>query len=231
MPSSPSFAKKPGPFRANGWQDRGATRSGSYKLRQVFIFLLAGLLILAVIFFKRDVSSIVSNQSSKNFQRKSGCNCVSVEDTLRARFFKPGEKYPGWTGGAKDPSEQALAGRKIGQDLLSLDEGNSLSRPKVLGFVGIQTGFGSSDRRKALRETWFPSDPEGLFRLEQATGLAFRFIIGKTADSHKMAELDDEIEKYNDFLRIDFEEEYLNLPKKTYAGSFELYLPMSFNAA
>jgi hypothetical protein len=31
-----------------------------------------------------------------------------------------------------------------------------------------------------------------------------------------MAELDKEIEKYKDFMRIDFEEEYLNLPKKTY---------------
>ncbi|MCO5577378.1 hypothetical protein L7F22_031210 [Adiantum nelumboides] len=109
MPSSPSFAKKPGPFRANGWQDRGATRSGSYKLRQP-------------------------------------------------------------------------------------------------------------------RETWFPSDPEGLLRLEQASGLAFQFIIGKTADSRKMAELDEEIEKYSDFLRIDFEEEYLNLPRKTYAGSFRILL-------
>lgn len=31
-----------------------------------------------------------------------------------------------------------------------------------------------------------------------------------------MAELDKEIDKYKDFMRIDFEEEYLNLPKKTY---------------
>jgi hypothetical protein len=39
-----------------------------------------------------------------------------------------------------------------------------VERPKLLGFVGIQTGFGSSDRRAALRETWFPSDPDGLLR-------------------------------------------------------------------
>lgn len=218
MPSSPSFSRKPGPFRANGWQDRGATGSGRVSLRQAAIFLLVGLLVLGVIIFKRDVSSVVPHKSSL------GCNCVNVEDTLRAKFFKEGEKYPGWTGGTKDPSEQALAGRKVKQDLLNLDEGNSLSRPKVLGFVGIQTGFGSSDRRKALRETWFPSDPEGLFRLEQATGLAFRFVIGKTKNSQKMAELDEEIEKYNDFLRIDFEEEYLNLPKKTLAFFKAAYL-------
>ncbi|CAI9760054.1 unnamed protein product [Fraxinus pennsylvanica] len=38
-------------------------------------------------------------------------------------------------------------------------------RPKVHGFVGIQTGFSSGDRRKALRSTWFPSDPENLLRI------------------------------------------------------------------
>jgi hypothetical protein len=35
-------------------------------------------------------------------------------------------------------------------------------RPKVLAFVGINTGFDSGRRRTALRETWFPSSPEGL---------------------------------------------------------------------
>ncbi|XP_039144983.1 probable beta-1,3-galactosyltransferase 14 [Dioscorea cayenensis subsp. rotundata] len=37
-------------------------------------------------------------------------------------------------------------------------------RPKLLGFVGVQTGFGSADRQAALRSTWFPSDPEALAR-------------------------------------------------------------------
>lgn len=37
-------------------------------------------------------------------------------------------------------------------------------RPKLLGFVGIQTGFASVNRREALRSTWFPSDPDGLLR-------------------------------------------------------------------
>ncbi|KAG2309773.1 hypothetical protein Bca52824_029521 [Brassica carinata] len=71
--------------------------------------------------------------------------------------------------------------------------GNGLSggvkRHKVMGFVGIQTGFGSAGRRRALRNTWMPSDPEGLRRLEESTGLAIRFIIGKTKDEAKMAEL------------------------------------------
>lgn len=42
--------------------------------------------------------------------------------------------------------------------------GGLVERPKLLGFVGIHTGFGSSDRRLALRQTWFPSDPDGLLR-------------------------------------------------------------------
>lgn len=37
-------------------------------------------------------------------------------------------------------------------------------RPKLLGFVGVQTGFGSAARRAALRSTWFPSDRDGLLR-------------------------------------------------------------------
>lgn len=54
-------------------------------------------------------------------------------------------------------------------DLVEIVEGadgkrSQIVRPKVLGFVGIQTGFDSGPRRKALRETWFPSTPEELLR-------------------------------------------------------------------
>eukprot|EP00256_Glycine_max_P053754 XP_014620454.1 probable beta-1,3-galactosyltransferase 14 isoform X2 [Glycine max] len=38
-------------------------------------------------------------------------------------------------------------------------------RHKVMGFVGIQTGFTSAGRRESLRKTWFPSDRQGLQRL------------------------------------------------------------------
>ncbi|XP_050219650.1 probable beta-1,3-galactosyltransferase 12 [Mercurialis annua] len=97
------------------------------------------------------------------------------------------------------------------------NNGAVIDRPKLLGFVGIQTGFDSGDRRASLRSTWFPSDPDGLLRLEQATGLAFRFVIGRSKDAKKMAELEKEIEKYRDFMLIDVEEEYLRLPYKTLA--------------
>ncbi|XP_045086398.2 probable beta-1,3-galactosyltransferase 14 [Aegilops tauschii subsp. strangulata] len=38
----------------------------------------------------------------------------------------------------------------------------SRGRHKVMAFVGIFTGFGSVDRRRALRRTWLPSDRQGL---------------------------------------------------------------------
>lgn len=37
-------------------------------------------------------------------------------------------------------------------------------RHKVMGFVGVQTGFASAGRRRSLRQTWFPSDHKGLKR-------------------------------------------------------------------
>ncbi|CAH8260528.1 unnamed protein product [Arabidopsis lyrata] len=109
--------------------------------------------------------------------------------------------------------------------------GNSIvngevKRHKVMGFVGIQTGFRSAGRRRALRNTWMPSDPEGLRRLEESTGLAIRFIIGKTKDEAKMAELRREIAEYDDFILLDLEEEYSKLPYKTLAffkAAYALY--------
>ncbi|XP_020577297.1 probable beta-1,3-galactosyltransferase 14 [Phalaenopsis equestris] len=90
-------------------------------------------------------------------------------------------------------------------------------RQKIMGFVGIQTGFASAGRRRSLRKTWFPSDRQGLLRLEESTGLAFRFVIGKTKDKKKTAELKREVKVYDDFLLLDIEEEYSKLPYKTLA--------------
>ncbi|CAN8288122.1 unnamed protein product [Cochlearia groenlandica] len=99
-------------------------------------------------------------------------------------------------------------------------------RHKVMGFVGIQTGFGSAGRRRSLRKTWMPSDPEGLKRLEESTGLAIRFVIGKTKNEQKMSELRKEIAEYDDFVLLDIEEEYSKLPYKTLAffkAAYALY--------
>ncbi|CAK8561431.1 unnamed protein product [Lathyrus sativus] len=91
------------------------------------------------------------------------------------------------------------------------------NRHKVMGFVGIQTGFGSVRRRESLRKTWFPSDQQGLQRLEESTGLAFRFVIGRTSDNSKMSALKNEVVEYDDFILLDIQEEYSKLPYKTLA--------------
>lgn len=99
-------------------------------------------------------------------------------------------------------------------------------RHKATGFVGIQTGFRSAGRRRALRQTWFPSDRQGLQRLEEATGLVFRFVIGRTSDKSKMSELRREVAEYDDFMLLDIEEEYSKLPYKTLAffkAAYALY--------
>ncbi|ESQ48481.1 hypothetical protein EUTSA_v10021058mg [Eutrema salsugineum] len=101
-----------------------------------------------------------------------------------------------------------------------------IKRHKVMGFVGIQTGFASAGRRRALRNTWMPSDPDGLRRLEESTGLAIRFIIGKTKNEAKMAEIRREVAEYDDFILLDIEEEYSKLPYKTLAffkAAYALY--------
>lgn len=101
-----------------------------------------------------------------------------------------------------------------------------LQRHKVMGFVGIFTGFGSIGRRRALRQTWLPSDEQGLERLEEATGLAFRFIIGRTSDKWKMSQVQKEVAEYDDFLLLDIEEHYNKLPYKTLAyfkAAYALY--------
>lgn len=86
-----------------------------------------------------------------------------------------------------------------------------------MAFVGIQTGFASTGRRRSLRMTWMPSDRQGLQRLEESTGLAFRFVIGRTKDKAKMEELRKEVAEYDDFMLLDIEEEYSKLPYKTLA--------------
>ncbi|XP_030552555.1 probable beta-1,3-galactosyltransferase 12 [Rhodamnia argentea] len=132
--------------------------------------------------------------------------CGRTVDTFRAFYLASGLRKPG------DGGNGGLA--------------TATDRPKLLGLVGIQTGFESSDRRAAIRNTWLASDPDGLSRLEQATGLSFRFVIGQSKDATKMARLQKEVDEYKDFMLIDVEEEYLKLPYKMLAyfkAAFELF--------
>lgn len=54
-----------------------------------------------------------------------------------------------------------------------------------------------------------------LCRLEEATGLAIRFVIGRARDQSKMSALRKEVAEYDDFVLLDIEEEYSKLPYKT----------------
>jgi hypothetical protein len=52
-------------------------------------------------------------------------------------------------------------------------------------------------------------------RLEETTGLIFRFVIGHTDDAPKMMALDEEVQEHKDFLLIDVDEQYSKLTLKT----------------
>ncbi|XP_078438788.1 putative beta-1,3-galactosyltransferase 12 isoform X2 [Wolffia australiana] len=105
-------------------------------------------------------------------------------------------------------------------------DGEIVPRPKLVGLVGLLTAVSSAGRRAALRSTWFPPHPDSLQRLEQSTGLAFRFVIGRTKDLRKMEELKQEEEKHHDFLFIDVDEKNVRPPYKTHAffkAAFKLF--------
>lgn len=88
-------------------------------------------------------------------------------------------------------------------------------RRAVLAVVGVQTGFGSGERRRALRNAWMPSSPEEAARSERATGMVLKFILGHTADPGLEAAVQREADEFRDIVRIDVEESYVNLNHKT----------------
>jgi hypothetical protein len=69
-----------------------------------------------------------------------------------------------------------------------------------------------------------------LCRLERATGLAFRFVIGHSVDVWKMRALEEEITQHNDFIRIDIDESYQNLNLKTYANISSFFVVIVVSA-
>lgn len=217
MPSSPSFLRKSAQFRANGVQDRSQFRRKWILRRRIYLILLIGLVILGLIIFKGDHFPYNRGQLVR-----SAKNRLNAEGKVRSSDVQPRENLPAWAGGVMPEAEKASDTSGIRQELpglepLKVDSDNSRSRLKVLGVVGLQTDYGSVDRRTALRDTWLPSNPEDLASLQQATGLAFRFVIGRTSDLQMMAELDKEIEKYKDFIRLEVEEKYQKLAQKTLA--------------
>jgi len=97
----------------------------------------------------------------------------------------------------------------------SCEGAESHERIPVQVVIGIQTGFGSASRRKALRESWVPSSEEQLSRLEDEHGLVIRFVIGQTQRHDEESNLAREIQEHGQFIRLDVEEHYLNLNYKS----------------
>nr|CAD1822267.1 unnamed protein product [Ananas comosus var. bracteatus] len=194
MPSSPKvFHTRTTPFR------RFFFHSSALALA-CFLFGLAGFIFGFVALSRQSLASSSSSSSSSSSYSRRGPE------------FQPLSVSVAWDrGGGGGGGDIAAAEHP---DSLG---GGSRGRHKAMAFVGIQTGFASAGRRRALRKTWFPSDRQGLLRLEEATGLAFRFVIGKTNDKSKMAALRREVEEYDDFMLLDIEEEYSKLPYKTLA--------------
>ena len=103
----------------------------------------------------------------------------------------------------------------------SLDEDLS-GTSQVLVFVGIQTAFGADPyaesgdyarRRQAIRETWLPS--KKYQKRYRKAGIVTKFVIGHSKDLSREQELQKEIEKYDDFMRIPTTESYGNLAVKS----------------
>ncbi|KAH8958419.1 hypothetical protein BDL97_06G023100 [Sphagnum fallax] len=193
-------------------------RSGSsWTARNRLALMAAGGSVIAVLLLVLIVFGVHLAEERRDLARLCG---RSVTDTLREVYIKGKD--------VREEDESSVAADAV-VDTVGLDgqEGggrNTRKKHKVLGVVGIQTGFDSVLRRNALRETWFPSTPEGILSLEMATGLAFRFVIGHSTDGWKMQELDKEIAEHKDFIRIDVDESYQNLNLKTLAFFKAVYM-------
>ncbi|CAK9134129.1 unnamed protein product [Ilex paraguariensis] len=69
---------------------------------------------------------------------------------------------------------------------------------------------------RGMIDCWVP------IKLEEATGLVIRFVIGRTSDKSKMTEHRKEVAEYDDFMLLDIEE-YSKLPYKTLVLTVFMY--------
>ncbi|KAK8914107.1 putative beta-1,3-galactosyltransferase 14 [Platanthera zijinensis] len=88
---------------------------------------------------------------------------------------------------------------------------------RLWALSGFRRGLHQLEGGDLSGKPGFPRIAKCLCSLEESTGLAFRFVIGKTKDMKKMADLKKEVQEYDDFLLLDMEEEYNKLPYKTLA--------------
>ncbi|EPS71851.1 hypothetical protein M569_02909, partial [Genlisea aurea] len=94
---------------------------------------------------------------------------------------------------------------------------NNRTLDRVFVVIGINTGFSSRRRRNSLRETWMLKG-ETLKRAEEEKGVIVRFVIGRSGRSYGVLdkEIDEEEDRYGDFLRLNNHvERYRRLSDKT----------------
>lgn len=70
----------------------------------------------------------------------------------------------GYKCGNVKPRSVSVVWDKLGSNHHKEEEEDNNRRHKSMGFVGIQTGFASANRRRSLRNTWMPSDRQSLLR-------------------------------------------------------------------
>lgn len=95
-------------------------------------------------------------------------------------LLKPPRTVPVFRcGGAEDTLRTFRSKSLEGGD----EAGLVVPRPKLVGLVGVQTGFSSAGRRAALRSTWFPSNSDTLLRLDSPPLLpSTRFAVSCSVD-------------------------------------------------
>ena len=95
-------------------------------------------------------------------------------------------------------------------------------------FVGIQTGFSSdrdkgtdfdySDRRRVIRKTWFKSQDPSFMAMLKKHAIVVKFVIGfhENDMGKEESDIEKEISKYGDIVRLSVTESYENLVEKSY---------------
>ncbi|KAK1268569.1 putative beta-1,3-galactosyltransferase 11 [Acorus gramineus] len=135
----------------------------------------------------------------KELDRRTGQgqSAVSVDDTLKVIACREQHKRLSYL------ETELAAARQEGFISKHKPETNGNHTKRPLLVVGVLTGFGSKNRRNAIRKAWSTHGP--LKRLEEKKGIIIRFVIGRSAnrgDSLDRA-IDDEVRENDDFIILD----------------------------
>jgi hypothetical protein len=124
--------------------------------------------------------------------------------------------------GRKHNAKRSKVNGEDNDKLAEVEEDDLPGTSQVLVFVGIQTGFETdpddesgnyAKRRQVIRETWMPS--KKYQKHYRKAGIVTKFVIGHSKDLSREQELQKEVEKYDDFMRIPTTESYANLAVKS----------------